>query len=205
MQTAIVATPKNFAILGSDGNLCFFIFKPPCLVAFSRSACYNGIMKKQSAPQEAITFKFRFPPIMYVLAYAVLLLCVAGVALSFIRIARNGIHGFNDVLKSPLLIAICIFCIAIVVAMLIRSRYIITEDALITQFGFIKSKFLIKSFTSITLNTDVQKLTVYMGEEYFALVISPEWNNDFVQAIRKINPDVEFNFTLSETKDTNEK
>ena len=85
------------------------------------------------------------------------------------------------------------------------SREAYTEDALITQFGFIKSKFLIKSFTSITLNTDVQKLTVYMGEEYFALVISPEWNNDFVQAIRKINPDVEFNFTLSETKDTNEK
>ena len=157
-------------------------------------------MKKQSAPHVA-TFKFRFTPVMRLLAIAVILLCTAGIALSIWRIIAQGIHGFNDALKSPLLIAICAFGITVVVAMLIRSRYVITETALISQFGFIKSKFPIADFTSVTLDTDSHKLTVYMNEAFFVVTTSPEWNNDFVQALRKVKPDIEFSFTLTENKD----
>lgn len=157
-------------------------------------------MKKQSAPQEAKTFKFRFTPLMIALSIVVILLCAAGAALSVWRITQQGINGFNDALKSPLLIAICIFGIVVVVTMLAKSQYIITKDNLIVQFGIIKSKFPVASFTSILLDTDSKKLTVYMSEEFFVVTTNPEWNNDFVQALREVKPEIEFSFTLTEGK-----
>ena len=158
-------------------------------------------MKKTSAPQEAKSFKFRFTPLMIALACAVYVLCLVGIAMSIWRIANEGIHDFSDVLESPFLILICLFGIVVITALLIRSRYLVTEEHFITQFGLIKSKFPVKEITSILLDTDSHKLTVYMGEEYFVVTTSPEWNNDLVQAIRDVNPAVEFSFTLADKKD----
>ena len=158
-------------------------------------------MKKQSVPHEAKYFKFRFTPLMLILAIAVLVLFTAGIVLSVWRITKEGIHVFNDVLKSPFLIAICLFGIVVVVAMLIRSRYIITKDTFITQFGIIKSKFPVQDFTSVLLDTDNKKLTVYSGEQFFVVTTNPEWNNDFVQALREVKPDLEFSFTLTNQED----
>lgn len=177
----------------------------PVRLAFFISACYNIFMKKNSAPQEAKYFKFRFTPLMLVLAIAVLVLCAAGIGISVWRIVSEGIHDFNDVLKSPFLIAICLFGIVVVVTMLIRSQYVLTKETLTTQFGFIKSKFPVQEFTSVLLDTDSQKLTVYMGEQFFAVTTNPEWNNDFVQALREVKPDIEFSFTLTQKSDEEKK
>lgn len=155
-------------------------------------------MKKQTAPQETIYFKYRFTKLMIALSCAVILLCAVGIGLSIWRITRNGVHQFGDFLKSPFLIAICAFGIVIMISVLIRSRYVVTDGEFIMQFGIIKSKYAIKDFTSVTLDTDTRKIAVYMGEEFFIVVISPEYNNDFVQALRAVNPDIEFNFTLAE-------
>lgn len=138
---------------------------------------------------------------MIALAIAILVLFTAGIALSVFRIMKYGVNEFSDVLKSPLLIAICLFGIVVVTAMLIQSRYVITKDMFITQFGFIKSKFAIRDFTSILLDTDSKKLTVYMGEEFFVVCTDPNWNNDFVQALRDVKPDIEFSFTLTSKED----
>lgn len=158
-------------------------------------------MKKQSAPQEAKIFKFKFTPLMIALACMVIVLCALGIALSVWRLVRDGVNGFSDVLKSPFLIAVCLFGIAVVIGVLVRSRYLVTKEFFVTQFGFIKSKFPIKEFTSIILNTDAKKLTIYMGEAYLVTSISPEWNNDLVQALREVKPDLEFSFTLAEKKE----
>ena len=155
-------------------------------------------MKQQSVPQETKNFKFRFTPTMIVLSIVVILLCFVGIGLSVFRIAKYGIHEFTDTLKSPFLIAICVFGIVVVVATLIRSRYTITKETLTMQFGFIKNKFAVKDLSSVLLDTDTHKLTVYMGEQFFVVTTSPEWNNDFVQALREVKPDLEFRFTLAE-------
>ena len=138
---------------------------------------------------------------MIALSYAVLLLCSVGVGLSVWRITRDGLHKLGDFLKSPFLIAICVFGIVIMISVLIRSRYIVTDSELIMQFGLIKSKYAIKEFTSVTLDTNTRKIAVYMGEDFFIIAISPEQNNDLVQALRVVNPDLTFNFTLAEKTD----
>ena len=155
-------------------------------------------MKTNSSPKKAKYFKYQFTPTLIILSIAVILLCLAGMTISVYRIVKFGISGPSELLKSPLLIAICLFCIAMVISVLVKSQYIVDETYYTTQFGFIKSKFLIKDVTKLELDTDTQKLTVYVGEQFSVLSLSPEWNHDFVTAIREVNPDIEFTFTLSE-------
>lgn len=158
-------------------------------------------MKNQSSPNKATYFTIKFSKTILVLAVAVLCLCVASIVVSILNMKRFGLNGFSDYLKYPFLLLVSVFCIAIVVALLIKSQYIIDETYFISQYGFIKSRYEIEKITSIVLDTDTNKLTVYMGEEFFVVTTNPDWNNDFVQALRKVKPDIEFSFTLTEGKD----
>ena len=142
---------------------------------------------------------------MLALAYAVLVLCFVGIAVSVWRITKFGIGGFTDALKSPFLIAVCVLCIVIVVSMLIKSEYTVDETHYTTRFGIIKSKFLIKDVTSLVLNTDLKKLTVYFGEQYVVLSIDPNLSDAFISALREVKPSIDFTFTLAEKPDETDK
>lgn len=137
---------------------------------------------------------------MLVLAIAVLLLCGAGIVLSVYRIVQMPPRLFADYLKSPLIIVISAFCIAVVLGILIKSQYVVTTEYYILQFGFIKNKYPVKEVTSLEHDSDTQKMTVYMGESFTVLSLSAEDNDEFVAAIRKVNPNVEFTFTLAGSK-----
>ena len=143
-------------------------------------------------------FKYRLTPVMLTLAIAVLALCLAGIGLSIYRIVKSVPQDFSDYLKSPLLIAISAFCVAVVIAILVKSQYVVTDEFYILQFGFIKSKYPLQDVTSLELNTDTQKLTIHLKDGYTVLSLNADESNDFVQAVQKINPDVEFSFTLTE-------
>ena len=112
---------------------------------------------------------------------------------------RLGLNGFSDYLKYPFLLLVSVFCIVIVVALLIKSQYIIDEKYFTSQYGFIKSRYEIGKITSIVLDTDTYKLTVHMGEEYFFLSLSKEWNENFVRALLAVNPAIDYSFTFAET------
>lgn len=183
----------------------FDILLVPCTVAFFILACYNKVMDRNSQPKKAKYFKYRFTKTIIALIFTVIALCGAGIAVSIYRIAKFGIPEWSDALKSPLLIAACVFCIALVVGILIKSQYIIDETHYTTQFGFIKSKFPIKDITKLELDTDTHKLTVFIGEEFSVLSLSPAWNDEFIAALREANPNIEFTFTLAEKSEHDEK
>ncbi len=134
---------------------------------------------------------------MLILLIVALVLCAAGLAVSIYRIYNEGIDGFTAALQSPLLIVICVFAIVFIISVLIKSQYVVTEKHYISQFGFVKSRFLIKDVTKIELDSDTKKLTVFVGEEYMVLSIVPEQNDAFVQAMRSVNKDIDFSFTLA--------
>lgn len=173
-------------------------------VAFFLFACYNKNMKTNSTPKKAKYFKYQFTPTLILLSIAVILLCLAGMGVSIYRVVKFGVSGVSDAMKSPLLIAICAFCIVLMISVLVKSQYIVDETYYTTQFGFVKSKFPIKEVTKLELNTDTNKLTVFVGEQFSVLSLSPEWNNDFIAAIREVNPNIEFTFTLAEKSDAEE-
>lgn len=155
-------------------------------------------MKKDNANQEIKYFKYTLSPLMIVLSIAVILLSIAGIIVSIWRIMQYGIREFSDALSSPFLILVCIACIVIVVSILIKSQYVIDGTHYITQFGLIKSTFLIADITAIVLDTETKKLTVYVGEEFSVLSLKEEWNEEFVRALLEINPDINYSFTMAE-------
>ncbi len=155
-------------------------------------------MKKKSAPKQAKYFKYQFTKTMIGLAIAVIVLCGVGIVVSALRIKNQGVRGFSDALKSPFLIAVCVFCIITVISIFAKAQYIVDERCFRTQFGFIKSSVEIKDVTAIVLNTDLKKLTVYLGEQFFVLSVNPNWNEDLVQALRAVNPNIDYSFTLAD-------
>lgn len=158
---------------------------------------------KDTNSYEKKVFKYTLSVKMILLSILAILLSVAGIAVSAYRIAREGkIDGFVAALRSPLLILVCVMCIVIVLSILIKSQYVIDGKDYITQFGFIKSRFPIKDITALVLDSDTKKLTVYIGEQYSVLSLNAEWNDAFIKALRDINPNIDFSFTLAqENKD----
>lgn len=153
-------------------------------------------MKQKNENKEL--FKITFTPLIYILCAAIYLLCAAGAGISVWRIIRFGIHGFNDILKYPFLIAVCLFCIVLITCILIRSLYVIEGEYFYTQFGFIKSKFAIKEITSMLLNRETQKMTLYFGEQFLVISVKSEWLERFVRAMLAVNPDIDYGFVLGE-------
>lgn len=173
-------------------------------VAFFHLACYNRIMKNTNSYEKQV-FKYNLSVKMIVLSILAILLSVAGIAVSANRIAQEEIDGFIAALRSPLLIFVCLACIVIVLSILIKSQYVIDGKDYITQFGFIKSRFPIKDITALVLDSDTKKLTVYIGEQYSVLSLNAEWNDAFIKALRDINPNIDFSFTLAEENKSKDK
>ena len=157
-------------------------------------------MNKKQAPVEAKKFKIKFSTLIIGLCIAIYALCIVGAVLSVWRIAKFGIHNFSDALQSPFLIAVCLFCIVLVTAILIKSEYVVDDTHFISKYGFIKSKFAIKDITAIVLDTDTQKLTVNFGEQFIVVSTSLSYNESLIRALLAVNPDIDYSFTLTENK-----
>ena len=149
-------------------------------------------------------FPYKLTTAKYLLAFGAIALFLVGIGFSAHRIAQFGVHGFNEYLQSPLLILICLFGIAVVISILIQSEYAIDEQYFYIRFGFIQDKYAVKDMTSLFLDTDAKKLTVYFGENFIVLTVNPLWNDEIIKSIREINANVEFNFTLTENKPQND-
>ena len=156
-------------------------------------------MENSKQQKNAKYFKYKFTRSMLILLIVALLLCVAGLAVSIYRLYNEGVHEFLDALQSPLLIAICVFAIVFIISVLAKSQYVVTEKHYVSQFGFVKSRFLIREVTKIELDSDTKKLTVFVGEQYMILSILPQQNDAFVQAMREMNKNIDFSFTLATT------
>lgn len=162
-------------------------------------------MDKKNLKNEWKFFRYKLTPVLVLLSVLVILLSAAGIGVTVYRMILNGgVLTPTDFLKYPFLIAVCVFCIAIIVALLIKSQYVVTDEEFITQFGFIKTKYVIKNITAIEHDRDVNKMNVKFGEDYCVLSCNAEWADDFVRALLKVNPDIDYSYTLTENKPQDE-
>lgn len=150
------------------------------------------------------TFRFRFTGVMLALLALLLALCAAGIGLTtwqFVDFLQGDISSAYDWLKYLLLYLVCILLAVIVVAMLIKSQYVITENALITQFGIIRSRYEIRKIYSVRLLRGSNKLAVYFDDfktKYIIIVVKETWYDGFVQALLARNERIEFDFITAE-------
>ncbi len=141
-------------------------------------------------------------------------LCAACFALTswqfieFISGLRGDITSAWEWIKYLLLYFVSILLAVLLTAMLIRSRYMITEKHLVTQFGVIFSKYEIKKIRSVCLIGGTKKLNVYFDDfknRFITIVVKEEWYDDFIETLTSINERIEFDFTSPEKKDDTKK
>ena len=150
------------------------------------------------------TYKFRFSPMMIAVFCIGIVLCAVCFALTswqfveFVIGVRGDISSVWEWIKYILLYFVSVFLSLLLIAMLIRSRYIITERRLITQFGIIFSKYEIKKIRSVCLVSGTKKLNVYFDDfksRFITIVVKEEWYDDFIKTLTSINEKIEFDFT----------
>ena len=156
-------------------------------------------MEKKTTPSGTKIFKYKLTKLMIVFAVAILLLSVAGAVLSVIRFIKSGFDEATDFITHPLLLLASLFCFVLTISILAKSQYTVTDKDYILQFGFIKSTYPIKDITKVEYDTDTQKLTVFVGEEFSTLPLCADWQEDFVQALRAVKPSIDYSFTASKS------
>lgn len=149
-------------------------------------------------------FPFHFSKTLICLSVAALFLCVLGIAVSVWRIVKYGVGGFNDIIRYPFLILICAFAILLVITLLIKSEYVISEKYLHANFGIIKSKTELKSITAVSIDLQEEKICVYTGEPFFVMLLKKEQAQAFSAAIIQANPNIDLTFSLTENKPSDE-
>lgn len=157
-------------------------------------------MKKKISEQKR-SFPLRFSWKIVLLCVSALLLCAAAIAITVVRLVKNGgVKTFDDVLRYPFLIAISLVLAVLVIALLVKSEYTVDSTRLTTRFGLIKSSTDLGKITALVSDKQTNKLTVKMSEEYAVISVDPSWSEEFVRAILEGNPSIDYSFTLTENK-----
>lgn len=150
-------------------------------------------------------FPFRFSPLILAVLLVGLALCAAGFGLTtwqFLGFLDGGnLSSVYEWLKYILLYFVSLFLALVIVAMLIKSQYLITEKQLILQFGIIRSKYDLKKIYSIQHFRGSDRLTVYFDDfksKYMIIVVKNSWYDDFVKTLLERNEKIAFDFVTAE-------
>ena len=152
-------------------------------------------------------YPFKFTPLMLVLFFLGLALCAAGFGLTlwrFLTFIKSDLSDVYAWLQYIILFFVSVFLAAIIIAMLIRSQYVITDKHLMVQFGFIRQRYELKGIYSVHLFKGLNKLAVYFDDfktKYTVIVVKDIWYDDFIQTLLSRNPKIGFSFSTPEEEE----
>ena len=160
---------------------------------------------KTPSPLPIKKYPFHFSPTILAVLLLGLALCAAGIGLTtwqFLGFVRSGdLSSVYEWLKYILLYFVSVFLAIVVVAMLIKSQYLVTEKHLIMQFGIIRSKYDLKKIVSVQHFRGSDKLTVYFDDfktKYMVIVVKRSWYDDFIKTLTDRNEKITFDFVTQE-------
>lgn len=157
-------------------------------------------MEETTPKRSTDKFPFKFSPMMLFVFILLLLLCAGGFGLTlwqFLDFLKGDIGSVWEWLKYILMFFVCGLLFILVIAMLIRSQYVITDRELILQFGIIKTRYELKKIRSVRHFMGSGRLAVYfddMKNQYSIIVVKEIWFKPFVEALKARNEDLEFDF-----------
>ncbi len=135
-------------------------------------------------------FNFKYSTTVWVLLVLILLLCGAGLLWNVFNLTQYVFYVSKIILYS-ILILINLFLVVLVISVMLYGKYVIEEKYLYAYFGFIRSKIEISNIVEITHFKKSDKLVIYFKDaKYTVIVISPEYYDDFILAIRNINKSI---------------
>ncbi|MBQ5926654.1 MAG: hypothetical protein IIX01_01870 [Clostridia bacterium] len=154
----------------------------------------------QAQKQKRQAFAFRFSKSIVIFSILAILLCIVGVFISVFRLIKEGVDGFYDIIKSPLLIVVCLAGIVVLISLFIKAEYVVDEKYLRSNFGVVRSRVQIAKITALVSDPQSGKVSVYVGEEFFVAILQKGQSEDFAKALLSVNPKIDYSFTLTENK-----
>ncbi len=170
---------------------------------------YTVCMEQQLCDNEMgiKRYPFHFSAPMIAVFIAGILLCITGVIITTWRVftyLADGVVTTYDWLSFGLFYLVSVLFAVLLIAMLIRSQYIITDKQIILQFGLIKTKYEIKDIFSIHRFQGENKLAVYFDDfktKYAVIVVKDIWYDDFVKTLISRKPGLSFSFSTAEEEE----
>lgn len=155
---------------------------------------YNTVMK---------VFKYKFTKLILSLIYAGIALSalVVGLTTYYLIVSDIGsaVNIVYPVLQYSLMYFVAVLLCVILISLLISSYYSIDGKIFKTSFGIIKSKYDVDKIESIILDRATNKLAVYFDENNFiVIVVKEEWYEEFIAALLKANPKIEYTINSKE-------
>lgn len=150
-------------------------------------------------------FKYKFTNLTLVL------ICL-GIALSVVGISLNTYNIFSEcvwlysketavisIIRYALVYFVSLALAVILISLLVSSYYSVDDKHFKTSFGIIKSSYDVKTVKLINLDRATGKLSVYFEEnKYIVIVVKKEWHDEFIDALLKANPEIEFSIESKE-------
>lgn len=152
-------------------------------------------------------YRFKFSPLMLTLCILGIVVSAGGLAYTtymFVNFLGGDLNSPYEWIKFALLYGASIALFVLLVAMLIKSEYVVTDKELIVRFGLIRQKYAIKTFYSVHLFRGMNKLTVYFDDfktKYVIIAVKEAWYDDFVRTLMECNERIAFSFSTAEEEE----
>lgn len=148
-------------------------------------------------------FKYKFAKLTISLIYIGIALCFVGIGINIFIICTSNLSEAANIaypiIQYTLMFLIPIVLLVILISLILFSYYSIDERILKTSFGIIKSKYDIKEIQTLILDRTNDKLCVHLkNNALFTIVIKEELYGDFIDALCRANPQVEYTIRSKE-------
>ncbi|MBO5327777.1 MAG: hypothetical protein J6B04_01235 [Clostridia bacterium] len=151
-------------------------------------------------------FEYKFSKLIKGLIFAGFAVCAAAFGFTLYQIIKYGVGDAAEpsytIIQYALSIIFSVGLTVLLISILKRSYYAVDGNKFITCFGIIKSTYDIDKIERIELDRKTDKLSVYFkDEQYIIIVVKPEWNERFVDALLEANGNIEFDIKTDMNED----
>ncbi len=137
------------------------------------------------------TFRFKFNLAIWLLLSLVLVISLISVGLNVYNLINQASIGYDNLALTVIMLIFSALLSAFTVSVMTFSKYSVKTGYLYNYFGFLRYKTKLSQIAQFTLFKESEKLVVYFADEKFSVVvISPACYDDFIRAIREVNPKI---------------
>ncbi len=163
---------------------------------------------RSRTPRPVKRYRYRFSPVIFGALLLGLALCLGGFGLTtwfFADFLSGGnLSNVFEWLQYGLLYLASVGIGLFIVAVLLRSEYVLTDRTLIVRLGFLRSRTPLENIVSVHLFRGANKLVVYFDSirtNYLVIVIKESLYNDFIHELTARNEKIGFSFSTPEEEE----
>ena len=137
------------------------------------------------------SFRFKYSQLVWVLLLLVFIILLAGVCWNVYTLIANWGVSTTKTVTNFITLALTLFLLVFAISIMAFGKYTIKDGHVVVHFGFFKTKTPVSEIVQFTHFKKSDKLVAYFKDaKYSVIVISKDSYQDFVLAVRELNPSI---------------